>query len=266
MSVARATFISFRKALLDGDKQHVADLIRFPLDTVISGYGVRFENPNELFRRYDEVFSSFVLSVVRKQDFNKLTANWEGVSTDDNAIRFVRDGAQFRIGGISTRLEKPTGAIAEFLGKRKTCPPLVIEGRIVAYNWVSRTPGFENIYVDHFIVDVMRVLKGDLPQRRIRVDFWGVSHLREYNLPDEVFEPGHIWRLYLRPSGSPPQNEEVCGTDVQESVSFTDEKSGDEVEKKPAIVPVGTVGEDEHLTYAGLSCFEVNKGFFVAAK
>jgi len=159
---------------------------------------------------------------------------------------------------------KATGSIAEFLSKRKTCRPVVIEGRIVAYNWASRMPAFENIYVDHYIVDVTRVLKGDLPQNRIRVDFWGVSHLSEYNLTDEVFEPAHAWRLYLR-SATSPVNDEVCRAEVQESVSFVDEQSGDGVENKSAIVAVGAAQDQAHLTYVGLPCFEMNKSFFIPA-
>lgn len=264
-NAAKAAFISFRKALLDGDKRLVADAVRFPLDTVIDGYGVRFGNADELFKRYDEVFNPFVISVVRVQDPSKLTANWDGVSTSDNAVRFVWNLTRFQVGGISTRLEKPTGFIAEFLEKRKTCSPVVIEGRIVAYNWVSRTmPGFENIYVDHYIVDVSHVLKGELPQGRIRVDFWGVSHLAEYNLPDEALEPGHFWKFYLRPSGTSPVNEDVCRADVQESISFVDQGSGQEVEKKTAIVPVGSAQDQDRLTYVGLPCFEVNNSFFIA--
>jgi hypothetical protein len=188
-SAAKATFIAFRKALLDGDKKQVSDLIRFPLDTVISGYGVRFKDPDELLNRYDEVFNEFVLTVVKAQDPNKLSANWEGVSTTENALRFAWDGSRFRIVGISTRLEKPTGSFAGFLNKRKACSPVVIEGRIVAYDWASRMPAFENIYVDHYIVDVTHVLKGVLAQTRIRVDFWGVSHMAEYNLPTQFSNP-----------------------------------------------------------------------------
>lgn len=264
-SAAKATFIAFRKALLGGDKKQVSDLIRFPLDTVISGYGVRFKDPDELLNRYDEVFNEFVLTVVKAQDPNKLSANWEGVSTTENALRFAWDGSRFRIVGISTRLEKLTGSFAGFLNKRKACTPVVIEGRIVAYDWASRMPAFENIYVDHYIVDVTHVLKGVLAQTRIRVDFWGVSHMAEYNLPDAVFESGPVWRLYLRPSGSPPQNEEICRSAIQESISFVDEESGEEVEKKAAIVAVGDVPDQEHLTYVGLPCFEVNKSFFFQA-
>ncbi len=264
-SAAKAAFISFRKALLDGDRKQVGDMVRFPLDTVISGRGVLFNNADELSRRYDDIFNPFVLSVVKEQDANNLNANWEGVSTSENALQFIWDGTRFRVGGINTRLVKPTGSIAEFLNKRKTCRPVVIEGRIVAYNWVSRMPAFENIYVDHYIVDVTRVLKGELPQNRIRVDFWGVSHLSQYNLPDEVFDPAHTWRLYLRPSATSPVNDEVCRADVQESVSFVDEKSGDEVEKKSAIIAVGAAQDQAHLTYVGLSCFEVKKSYFIPA-
>jgi hypothetical protein len=119
-------------------------------------------------------------------------------------------------------------------------------------------PGFENIYVDHFIVHVTNVRRGEVAERRIRVDFWGVSHLPEYNLPAHVFDRGPLWRMYLRPAGDSPGNSEVCSKDVQETISSVDD-AGLEFEKTSAITALS--GETS-LTYAGLRCFEAKEQFF----
>jgi hypothetical protein len=94
-------------------------------------------------------------------------------------------------------------------------------------------PGFENIYVDHFIVDVTDVLRGTLTEHRIQVDFWGVSHLPEYNLPAHAFSPGPVVEDVPATLLS-TANSEVCGKDVQETISSVGEV-GRELEKVSAI-------------------------------
>jgi hypothetical protein len=98
-------------------------------------------------------------------------------------------------------------------------------------------------------------------QHRIRVDFWGVSHFFEYELPKQAFECGSAWRLYLRPDDEPPANPEVCNNkEVQETISSVDE-AGREVEKTSAIAaPTGETSP----TFAALHCFEAHKQFFEA--
>jgi hypothetical protein len=258
---AREAFISFRSALLDGDKKSVSEQIRFPLDVVVSGSALRLNGAGDLLRRYGDVFTPFTISAVQNQNSESLLAGWDGVSIEGGTVRFIKEGAGFRVGDITTRPIEVTGSVAQFLAKRVTCPPIIVEGRVRAYNWVSRMPGFENIYVDHLIVDVTRVLKGEIPQSRIRVDFWGVSHLAEYNLPREAFEVDQVWRMYLRPAATSPGNEEVCRGDVQEAISFVDEKTRKEVERQSAIVPIGGTKE-ALMTYVGLPCFEVHKQYF----
>ena len=110
----------------------------------------------------------------------------------------------------------------------------------------------------HFIVDVTNVLRGALAEHRIRVDFWGVSHLPKYNLPAHAFNLGPLWKMYLRPADETPANSEVCSKDVQEMISSVDE-AGRELGKESAITPPS--GESS-LTYAGLHCFEARQQFF----
>jgi len=64
--------------------------------------------------------------------------------------------------------------------------------------------------------------------------------------------------MYLRRADEPPANSEVCGKNVQETISSVDE-TGRELEKASAIIALS--GETK-LTYAGLPCFEVTQQFF----
>jgi len=261
-NAAKDAFRAFRSALLDGDKKKVVDHVRFPLDLVVDGYGLRFKDASELAGRYADIFTPYVLSSVRTQDPEHLVADWNGISLENGAVRFVWDNGGFLIDNVIPSPIKISKDVAEFLSKRPTCPPLVIEGSVVAYDWMSRMPAFENIYVDHLIVDVTRVLSGVPPQSRIRVDFWGVSHLPEYNLPSEALHVPQVWRMYLRPDVDPPKSSEVCGKDIQERVLFVDEETGREVESQSAIIPLG--GEDGGtMTYVGLPCFEAKKQYFI---
>ena len=260
-AAAKAAFEELRAALQSGNRSRVIALFDFPADLVLDGHGVKFDNAPQFESRYAKVFTPYVTNSVREQDAEKLTAGWEGVSLSNGAVRFRRTvGGNFRIDDVRPHpVDPPTGSVKEFLEKRLTCPPLVVEGRIVAYNWATHAmPGFENIYNDHFIVDVTNALRGDLAKRRIRVDFWGVSHLPQYNLPAHVFDPGPLWRMYLRRADEPPANSEVCDKDVQETISFVDD-AGREVEKASAIT---VLSGDTSPTYAGLSCFETSQQFF----
>lgn len=260
-AAAKAAFEELRVALLSGNRSRVIPLVAFPADLVLDGRGVKFDTAREFEKQYEKVFAAYVTTSVREQDPEKLSAGWEGVSLSTGAVRFRRtEAGDFRIDDVRPRpVVPPSGSVKDFLDKRLTCPPVVVEGRIVAYNWVTHTmPGFENIYIDHFIVDVANVLRGTVAEHRIRVDFWGVSHLPEYNLPAHAFDPGSLWRMYLRRADEPPANSEVCSKDVQETISFVDE-AGRELEKASAIkAPSG----ETSLTYAGLHCFEANQQFF----
>ena len=258
---AKAAFEELRVALESGNRSRVLALVAFPADLVLDGRGVKFDNARDFEKHYEKVFTAYVTNSVREQNAETLSAGWEGVSLSNGAVRFRRtESGNFEIDDVRPRpVDPPTGYVKDFLDKRLTCPPVVVEGRIVAYNWVTHAaPGFENIYIDHFIVDVTNVLRGNLAEHRIRVDFWGVSHLPEYNLPAHVFNLGPLWRMYLRRADEPPANSEVCSKDVQETISSVDD-AGKEVDRTSAITALS--GETS-LTYAGLRCFEANQQFF----
>jgi hypothetical protein len=260
-AAAKVAFEELRVALENDNRSRVIALIAFPADLVLDGRGVKFDNARDFEKQYEKFFTAYVTNSVREQSPEKISAGWDGVSLSNGAVRFRRTGdGNFRIDNVRPQpVDPPTGFVKDFLDKRLTCPPVVVEGRIVAYNWVTHAvPGFENIYVDHFIVDVTNVHRGNVAERRIRVDLWGVSHLPQYNLAAHVFDRGPLWRMYLRPADDSPANSEVCSKDVQETISFVDE-SGRELEKTSAVTALS--GETS-LTYAGLRCFEANQQFF----
>jgi hypothetical protein len=262
-AAAKSALEELQVAILNGNRSRVIAMVAFPADLVLDGRGVKFGTAREFEKQYEKVFTAYVKKSVREQDPEKLSAGWEGVSLSNGVVRFRRtEAGNFRIVDVRPwPIDSPTGSVKDFLDKRLTCPPVVVEGRIVAYNWVTHAmPGFENIYVDHFIVDVTNVLRGTLAEHRIRVDFWGASHLPEYNLPVHAFDPGPLWRMYLRRADEPPANSEVCSKVVQETISSEDE-AGRELEKASAITALS--GETS-LTYVGLHCFEAKEQFFEA--
>jgi hypothetical protein len=259
-AAAKRALSVLQSALLHGDRKQVIELINFPVTFVISGYPVTFATAHELAPKYKTVFTDYVILSVREQEPDGLLAGWDGVSLSNGAVKFSRtENETFRITDVMPKHVRPPEFIADFLERQRVCPPVVVEGRIAAYNWVTHMlPGFENIYADHFIVDITRVVSGRMPQKRIRVDFWGITNLPEYNLPLRAFEPGAVWRMYLRPDAEPPNHDEVCGKDVQEWISSVD-LTGREFAKQSAI----KVLTDEGLpSYTNLSCFEANKQFF----
>ena len=259
-AAAKSTFEKFRKALLNGNREQVIAMMKFPADLILDGYPLKFGTAGEFADKYDKFFTGYVIESVHNQEPEELLAGWSGVSLSNGAISFTRnENGAFLISNITPNYESLPDSIADFLDHRLTCPPVVVDGRIVAYNWVSHSfPGGEGIYADHFIVDVTNVLCGNVPEKRIRVDFWGVRHLPEYNLLPKAFESGSVWRMYLRPAAMPPSNDEVCEKDVQESISNVDE-AGREFSKESAIKVL--IGKDTP-SYAGLPCYETNKQFF----
>ncbi|MGC2807950.1 MAG: hypothetical protein WA211_17585, partial [Candidatus Acidiferrales bacterium] len=259
-AAAKRAFETFRTALLRGNTEQVIAMVAIPADFVIDGRGVKFATSGDLRASYDKIFTAYVVDSVRTQKADELIAGWEGVTLSNSAVTFTRsENGAFLIGDVRPEPVVLQGLAAELDAKRLTCQPIVVEGRIAAYNWATHNlPGFENIYTDHFIVHVASVVSGRLPDKRIRVDFWGVSHLPDYNLPSRVFEPDHAWRIYLRTEHQQPINQEVCGKEVQETISFVD-KAGREVERKSAITALAGY---ESPSYTGLRCFEAHKQFF----
>jgi hypothetical protein len=115
-NAAKDAFRSFRKALLNGDRETVVRYVRLPLDVVLSGSPVRLKDAHDLLDRYDKVFTSFAISSVREQDPGHLLLGWNGVSVESGAIRYVWENNSYVVGDIiPSALKPPTGDVAKQL-------------------------------------------------------------------------------------------------------------------------------------------------------
>ena len=139
-NAAKGSFRSFRQALLDGDRKTGVGHVRFPLDVVLSGSWLRWNDALDLRDHYDDVFTSFVLSSVRSQDPERLMAGWDGVSDEREALRFIWNDGTYMVGDVMPKRVEAKGDIAEFLSKRLSCPPLVLEGKLADFDWASQMP------------------------------------------------------------------------------------------------------------------------------
>ncbi len=135
--------------------------------------------------------------------------------------------------------------------------PYDVDGRVVAFHWPSHVfPGFENIHIEHFVVQLNdRTAVGAEP-RFIRVDFWGAPHLDDYRLPDAVYEQGHLWRWHLVPLSMASVEDELCTDDVQQTMSFVD-ISGKEIRRETAFKVLAAA--PDLPAFATLPCYVVKK-------
>lgn len=219
---------------------------------------------------------------LRKQNSPALTALRSGIEAkiacrDERPLRVVVKGKlemADAAGDLLYTLKATSVVKVEFLsGRSPNCPlpatsaatslhwlfpePLDIEGRIIAYHWANHVfPGFENIHIEHFVVRVERVIEGHSVPKYIRVDFWGAPHLDEYRLPDEIFEKGNLWRMYLVPHSAASVSEETCQPDVDLTITNVDE-NGREIGKESAFSSIETVSDLPD--FGSLPCYVVKK-------
>ena len=247
-------FRGFKEAVLANRRAEVARKIHFPFELYQNGRWRQIENEEAFLKEYGSLFTPSLVASLAVITNESLSVNWDSIRTPSRQFTFLYKNGTLALDSILlTKLPKA----ANEAGSRPwvTCPPIVIEGSVEAYNWVSHIfPGFENIYVDNLLVKVHRALRGHNIGAKIRVDFWGVSHLSRYNLPKELYTPGS-WRLYLRDISDPPENQEVCQGDVQSVVRSVDE-SGEEVDSQPATVRVSD-GKMAPVEFKGLRCYQL---------
>jgi hypothetical protein len=265
-AAAKQSFVTFREALLNGNREKVISFVRFPADLVLNGSGVSFKTSQEFEGKYDQFFTPYVIRSVRRQKPDELVAGWEGIRLSNRAITLSpgEDG-RYLVTDIRSHYQKLPEFIREYEDKQLTCKPVVIEGKVAAYDWVSHAfPGAEGIYADYLIVNVTKTLGGEIHQSTIRIDSWGErssSDDSRYSLPKDLFKPGTVWRMYLRTAEEVPKNSGICDGPVQETISSVDEH-GNEIRRDSAIT---VLDSEKSLTYAGLPCFEVHKEFLFLA-
>ena len=218
---------------------------------------------------------------LRKQNSPTLIAFRNGIEAkvgcrDERPLRVIVRG-KFEMahagGDLLYTLEAASVVRAEFLnGRSLNCSlptnpilsldwlfpePLDVEGRVVAYHWANHVfPGFEGIHIEHFVLRVERVLAGHSDPKYLRVDFWGASHLDEYRLPDEIFEEGKLWRMYLVPHSAASVSKETCQPDVDLTITYVDE-NGREIGKEPTFSSLDTVSDLPD--FGSLPCYVLRK-------
>jgi hypothetical protein len=135
---------------------------------------------------------------------------------------------------------------------------LEIEGHVAAFHWPGRVfPGFEGIHIEHLVVLVDKVLKGEAAPRFIRADFWAFHDNEDYTLPDAVFEAGHLFHFNVTSPSAASAEHESCQADVQQVVKFTDEEQHTSV----GIMPAFTLLDSSQAlpTFRSLPCYELTK-------
>lgn len=77
-----------KDAVAAGDQRSVAAMIAYPLETRIAGLPVTLAAPEDVVRRYDQLFTPPVVAAIERQTFATLFANAEGVMIGDGEIWF----------------------------------------------------------------------------------------------------------------------------------------------------------------------------------
>jgi hypothetical protein len=63
-------------------------MIAYPLETRIAGLPVTLAAPEDVVRRYDQLFTPLVVAAIERQTFATLFANAEGVMVGDGEVWF----------------------------------------------------------------------------------------------------------------------------------------------------------------------------------
>lgn len=106
-----------KDAVAAGDRRSVAAMIAYPLQTRIAGLPVTLAAPEDVVRRYDQLFTPPVVAALERQTFATLFANAQGVMVGDGEVWFsgICDDAtcaEVRVGiiAINSPDDAPRGA------------------------------------------------------------------------------------------------------------------------------------------------------------
>jgi len=82
----------FRKAVIIGNKQVVADLINYPIGVAIAGKKRALTGRADVIANYDRIFSHSCVEAIRGSVPHNMFANIDGVMFDNGVIWFGADG------------------------------------------------------------------------------------------------------------------------------------------------------------------------------
>jgi hypothetical protein len=77
-----------KDAVAAGDRRSVAAMVAYPLETRVAGESVTLAVPDDVLRRYDQLFAPPVVAAIGRQTYATLFANAEGVMIGDGEIWF----------------------------------------------------------------------------------------------------------------------------------------------------------------------------------
>ncbi len=77
-----------QRAVAAGNRQEVASLIEYPLQTRIAGHSVTLRNANQLTARYDALFTPRVITAIRDQTYAELFVRDQGVAIGSGQLWF----------------------------------------------------------------------------------------------------------------------------------------------------------------------------------
>jgi hypothetical protein len=77
-----------KQAVAAGDRQSVAAMIAYPLETQVQGKPVTLGAEDDVVRRYDQLFTPAVVAALERQTYATLFANADGVMVGDGEIWF----------------------------------------------------------------------------------------------------------------------------------------------------------------------------------
>jgi hypothetical protein len=131
--------------------------------------------------------------------------------------------------------------------------------RVDAYDWVANsTPNGFGHQFDSLIVRVEKVVSGGVFEPWVRVDYWGSNrHYKEDRLPDEIFEPGHRWKMRLSPMRISEKNYQYCRPGEAGTFKNVDQ-DGNVISESNAIRAVSAEFND-FPDIRGLKCYALRR-------
>lgn len=79
-------FEQLQSAVVAGDMQRVAALVRYPIRVHVAGKSTTLRGPDDLIRHYRQVFTPAIAAAVTGQDYDKLFVNSQGVMFGDGQV------------------------------------------------------------------------------------------------------------------------------------------------------------------------------------
>ncbi len=266
----KTAFIGFQKALRENDLQQLTIFVDKSTRVVeVSDSAIQSREGGDWQRSLDRIFTPYVRAGVNTQRPECLIVDWGGgIALENGSVWFRRrEDSSLKVQEIFTNKIKPDPE-DDFPPPSQPTPaedPVVIQGTVLGFDWTSSLFAPEGIYTPRFIVRVEKTLSGMALPNKVRVDFWAVKGQAEYTLPDEFYQPGHVWKLYLRDSSKSPADGRVCHSEAADTIDFVDASTQKIVDVHPTIAALDPAHKGL-LSFVNLPCFEMHGLYLTEVK